>query len=399
MNKFFLTFLSFVLIAGLCACNRTATRYDSLIEKVQEEVNVSDIDTVEIQISGTVDTVIKCIDSRVSSIKAELKNYWYNDYFDGDIRIFHSIYTGSDDDDSTAFFEMYYDENGKLIFVEITHYRYAQYSIYFQNDALFYVKVGPFTSDGVSISGNLDDVKTAIEKDEQFAFVLEDIAVCLESAYSVISEEQFEYVIADGFPAFTFEITKTDKQEMLEFDLQYTYILSISCREKPEMISQRFEFTSCIDGISASSLSNESSFVDIDFDGYLDLEIEIGRGNANRVFQYFRWNDGLAEYEQEPFFNMIYTGYQLFPDTKQIIATTHNSAASYGRDMYQLTEGKYVLLRHEYAEIVNVDGDDYEWIVHIMEGQNEIYSETLTVDEYYDISAERDNALRFGIKK
>ena len=217
-----------------------------------------------------------------------------------------------------------------------------------------------------------------------------------EIDYSVISEEKFEYVIADGFLAFTFEITKTDKQEMLEYGLQYTYSISILCMENPEMISQTFDFTSSIDGISANSLSNEISFVDIDFDGYLDLEIEVGRGNANRMFQYFRWDNVLGKYEETPFFNMLRTGYQLFPDTKQIIAITHDSAASYGRDMYQLIDGNYVLLRHEYAEIVRDSGNESEWIVHISEGQNEIFTETLTVDEYYDISSTRDNFLRYG---
>ena len=209
--------------------------------------------------------------------------------------------------------------------------------------------------------------------------------------------QHFEVAIFDSFPVFMFAIAQTDKQEMLELGLRYTYTLSISCPEKPEMISQTFDFTSGIDGITANSLTSEISFVDIDFDGYLDIEIEVGRGNVNRLFQYYRWDNSIGKYEEAPFFEMSFAGYRVFPDAKQIVATSRSSAASYGRAMYQLIDGNYVLLRVEDVEIIKGDGDDDVWVVHIMEGQDEIYSETHTFDEYLDISAERNHVLRYGL--
>ena len=56
MRKILLIILSFVLIAGLCACNRTVTGYDGLIGKAREEINMADADTIEITIAGTTDT-------------------------------------------------------------------------------------------------------------------------------------------------------------------------------------------------------------------------------------------------------------------------------------------------------------------------------------------------------
>lgn len=203
---------------------------------------------------------------------------------------------------------------------------------------------------------------------------------------------KLETVIADSLPTFTFIIKKTREQELLEQGLQYTYQINITCQEKPDLISQTFQFYSFIDGVS----EYEISFVDIDFDGYLDIEIEVGRGNANRMFQYYRWDDFWGKYEETPFFEMIYVGYQAFPDTKQIIATTHSSATSYGRDMYQLIGGEYVWLRYEYVDIVKENDESYKWVLHINDMQGEIYSETLTVEEYYDISPKRDNYLRYG---
>ena len=344
--------------------------------------------------------IIRAIDSRVFWIKEQLKYYDTDNYFDGNTMIFKSVFTDLDGDESSVSYDLYYDPDGKLVYAEIAHYRYAHYSIYFQNDSLFHVEVGPFTTGGVSVNGGLTDVKAVIEKDEQFSFVLEDIAACSESAYSDISRQQMECVIANDFPAFTFEVIKTDKQELLEFSLEYTYTVSISCQEQPEIISQTFEVTSLIDGISVDNITNELSFVDMDFDGYLDIGIIFSRGTANVVFQYYRWDSGAGKYEETPFFEMVFIDYQLFPDTKQIIATSHSSTMSYGRVMYQLIDGEYVLLRAENVEIIKTgDGDhDYTWVVHIIEGQNEIYSETLTVEEYYDISAERDNALLHGVK-
>lgn len=56
MKKIILIFLSFVSIVVLCACNRTVTGYDGLVEKAREEINISDADTIEIIIGGTTDT-------------------------------------------------------------------------------------------------------------------------------------------------------------------------------------------------------------------------------------------------------------------------------------------------------------------------------------------------------
>ena len=56
MKKIILIFLSFVFIAVLCACNRTVTGYDGLVEKAREEINISDAGTIEITIGGTTDT-------------------------------------------------------------------------------------------------------------------------------------------------------------------------------------------------------------------------------------------------------------------------------------------------------------------------------------------------------
>ena len=199
--------------------------------------------------------------------------------------------------------------------------------------------------------------------------------------------------ISDTFPAFVFDIVKMDKQEMLEIGLQYTYTITISCQENPELISQAFEVTSLIDNIN----EHEISFVDIDFDGYLDIEIKYTKSTGNNYFDYYRWDSIAGKYEETAFFHLLHSGYQLFPDTKQMIST-NDYGTSYTRRLYQLMDGEYVALRYEYAVVLRFPGG-YEWLVYIKSENREIHSERCTYEEYYDISPERDNVLRYGMEE
>lgn len=122
-------------------------------------------------------------DSRVKKVKDRLNGELYKDYYDGDILMFRYFENGTEQESFTAYW-LYYDEQGKLIYADITHYRGAAYSIYFYNDELLHVEVGPFSyEDDLSINGDMADVKDVIKKDSHYAFVLEDNALCLEYAY------------------------------------------------------------------------------------------------------------------------------------------------------------------------------------------------------------------------
>mgnify|MGYP001141224642 CR=1 FL=1 len=59
----------------------------------------------------------------------------------------------------------------------------ALYSIYFHNNELLHVEVGPSLEGGLSINGGMEEVEAVVKKDSSFNFVQEDISSCLESAY------------------------------------------------------------------------------------------------------------------------------------------------------------------------------------------------------------------------
>ena len=64
--------------------------------------------------------------------------------------------------------------------------RDRSYSIYYHNDKLLHVEVGPFIKGGLFINGNMANVENVIKKDPSFAFVLEDNSLCLE--YGILKE-------------------------------------------------------------------------------------------------------------------------------------------------------------------------------------------------------------------
>lgn len=116
------------------------------------------------------------------------ENGIYEDYYDGNSLVLRRFYINADHepkDESLTFFDLYYDENGKIMVGEIRHYRDAWYFIYFYDDELLYVRVGPFYTGGPYLQGNLAQAKAFIREHEdyRFGFVLEDLPICLENAY------------------------------------------------------------------------------------------------------------------------------------------------------------------------------------------------------------------------
>lgn len=127
-------------------------------------------------------SIMQNIDSRVKKVKERINYNFYKDHYDGDILMFRYFENGIEQKSLTGYC-LYYDEQGKLIYADITHYRAAAYSIYYYNDELLHVEVGPSYEGGVSINGDMADVKAAIKKDPVYAFVLEDHSFCLQHAY------------------------------------------------------------------------------------------------------------------------------------------------------------------------------------------------------------------------
>jgi hypothetical protein len=172
--------------------------------------------------------------------------------------------------------------------------------------------------------------------------------------------------ISDTIPVLTFDISKTDKTEQKSDLLLYTYQIAVSCQKNPALISQKFQVKSSIDS-DCSGDYNFISFVDIDYDGYSDIEVETVRGNGLITREFYRWKSMLNKYEESPFFELRCGSYKIFPDTKQIITTTSSGAVSYSRSMYQLIDGTYIQVRGEDTDTILKDDGLYEFAPNSVE--------------------------------
>ena len=176
--------VSLVLLA-LCIKNIPDTSTKSTIVSNTASPNSNDkllMDTPKPLSSKDIKNIMKEIDSRVKKVNDRLNYEIREDYYDGDILIFR-YFDNDMEQESYAQYCLYYNEQGKIIYADITHYRGALYSIYYHNDELLHVEVGPFFEGGLFINGNMADVKAVIEKDPSYDFVLEDNSLCLEYAY------------------------------------------------------------------------------------------------------------------------------------------------------------------------------------------------------------------------
>lgn len=154
----------------------------SLNSTTSDDIDKLDLYSAEDLNDNDIKNIMHKIDFRVKQVKNNINQNFYMDHYDGDILMFRYFDTGDLQESYTTYY-LYYNKQGRIIYAEIAHYRGALYSIYFHNDELFHVEVGPFVEDGLSINGNMADVETVIEKDPSYTFVREDSSFCLDNAY------------------------------------------------------------------------------------------------------------------------------------------------------------------------------------------------------------------------
>jgi len=171
----------------------------------------------------------------------------------------------------------------------------------------------------------------------------------------------------------------------------YHYLCTLAQGEK---VLQSFEIESSECIIDPTYID----FIDMDFDGYLDMSVVWFKGASNRIWEYYRYDANKNTFEETPFFRAWGLGVEMFPDTQQIILTG-GTGGFYEREMYQYFNSSYSLLRREYAEWDDYNSRTYNLHIEQYDGEDnvtDIFSTTLTEDEYYGDFSIRDNYLRFG---
>ena len=217
----------------------------------------------------------------------------------------------------------------------------------------------------------------------------------------------FEAYIVEGLPAFTFEVYENEVSDHGVFP--YIYDVHISCPALlDDYIPQSIEISSSVKW-KEEYREHYIDLVDIDFDGYSDMQAATSEGTVNVNYVYYRWNvfvgQGYGEFEDDPFFEMLTAGYELYRDTSQIISMSRDSAVNHPREMYQLGNtrnggwlGEYKVIRREEQELIQGENGEDMIKIRVFFADEEIYTETLPSDgDGYDTSEIIDNYLRFGI--
>ena len=213
----------------------------------------------------------------------------------------------------------------------------------------------------------------------------------------------FQAAVAEHIPLFDFCVIET---EMRDTDFYtYEYIIEISCPDLIDYTPQVIEVMSEARW-NAEQRERYIDLIDIDFDGFTDLQVALGEEMANIHYSFYRWNvfvdRGYGKFEESPFFDLITVGYALYPDTKQIISTARDNAVKHSREMYQLRStqnggwlSNYEMIRRE-AEDPSPD-DNGDVVARIFFEDTEIYKWNWLQDADNGHAAIADNYLRFGV--
>ncbi len=151
---------------------------------------------------------------------------------------------------------------------------------------------------------------------------------------------RFSAQIGGELPQMTFTIKKTGESGA-EYDRVYIYEATIAEKANPDKVFQTFT-------IKSEQLLDPDYFlhlVDLNFDGYLDIDISYYRAASNEVHRFYLWDMQLNQYVEAELGNLEVSWYTLFPEDKMIYRYYHDSAMTGISEVYQYTGSQLKLLR------------------------------------------------------
>jgi len=127
--------------------------------------------------SSAVDEEMQIIDNRLLWLHENSANFtsreegMYTDTYDGNALVcrYFSLESNDSHPDVAGAYSLYYDENGKVIYAEIAHYRSLMYNLYFTADTLLHAVI---------------DGQIADDNEDMLTHISIDIPTCLDNAYN-----------------------------------------------------------------------------------------------------------------------------------------------------------------------------------------------------------------------
>ncbi len=132
-------------------------------------------------------------------------------------------------------------------------------------------------------------------------------------------------------------------------------------------------------------------FVDLNSDGYLDIEALHVVGASNRSSTYFLYNAAKKQFEEAPLLQNL-SSYQIYPRQKLILNYEHESAVTGTYTLYRFVDGNPVLFRE--ASVLRDDRDNGESIRELVTEYDDQGNRTVLLDETHAEFASEEEWLQ-----
>lgn len=178
--------------------------------------------------------------------------------------------------------------------------------------------------------------------------------------------------IAAQAPALTFSAFPTAERDA-EWPDMILYRLDIAAADGRALPSLSF---ASLEG--AGQQSHLLNFIDLNFDGYLDIEALRAAGASNMVNTYFLYDPAADAFAYEPALDSL-SSYQLYPGQRLILNYQHDSAATGVWSLFVVNGGKPVLFRQ--ASMLYDERDDFQSIRELVTEYGADGGETVLLDD------------------
>ncbi len=207
---------------------------------------------------------------------------------------------------------------------------------------------------------------------------------------------RYDGVIGPGLPETTLWVTQVSVEEV---DYNTIYHLRFTLTEKgnENAVYQQFDLKT----EQALDAEHSLKFVDLNFDGYLDIDARYYMAAGNDVHRFFLWNKDAMRYEAATIGNMEVSWYSLYPDKGVITSYVHDSAVSGVSELYKVEDGEIALQR--VVDTTAFDGDTNNYHLRVTDyttgaevvTREEVYPEE---DKHYEVLEQVDGLLWEGIE-
>lgn len=224
--------------------------------------------------------------------------------------------------------------------------------------------------------------------------VLAMMAAHLSAAFAGEAEGiQFPVQIAPFMPRMTLTIACTEDTFDQYGDTIHDYLFTLTVGDGAKVV-QAFHVKSQVT-LSADHLV---SLADLNFDGYMDLDVTDAFFANNMSHLFYLWNPDEKAYVPTELGDLGLSWYALYPDSDIIYSYTHETAATGRSDIYQWRNGELKLLRSMVTR--SSDSDTYHAVItDYTDGKRTIIAdETMGFDAFLTGYDARETLLWEGIE-